>query len=415
MNLIDIFSLAIEALRKNRLRTLLATLGVVIGISTLMLVLGIAQAAQGLIAEQLASFGSDTIFVEVKVPDTDQATSGSSLVGGVQVKTMKMDDVVKARKLENIKDTYGAVIGQEKVVYKNQSKKSFVFGTNQSYILIDQNEVAEGRFFTDSENDSLARVAVIGQSVKEDLFGTRDALGESIRIKGVSFKVIGVMAKRGAVLFQNYDEFVYLPIKTEQKLILGYDYLTYFVAQVNDGEIMASTAEDVRRFLRNQHHIQGNDLKKDDFSATTSEESLMIISTVFGAVSLLFSGIAVISLIVGGVGIMNIMYVSVTERTREIGLRKSVGARKKQILMQFLMEALVITLLGGVIGVLLGFGLGTIMSIGAGFAGLTFDFHVSLFDLFLIVGVTAAFGLVFGISPAKKAANLQPIDALRME
>lgn len=415
LTLTDLLLLALDALKKNRLRTVLSVFGIVIGISTLILVLGISNAAQGFIRDQLASFGTDTVFIEVKVPDADEATSGAALATGVQIQTMKVSDVVGVRKIPNVKDSYGAVLGQEKAVYRENARTGIIFGTMASFVNIDASKVSEGRFFTQAEDDSLARVAVIGQTVKKDLFGSEDPLGKNIRIKNVSFKVIGVMEERGAAFFQNYDEYIYLPLKTEQKLLLGYDHLPYFVVQVNDSDQMSVTGDDVKRFLRREHGIQGNDPKKDDFAVSTSEESLASIAVVFGAVSLLFGAIASISLVVGGVGIMNIMYVSVTERIREIGLRKAIGARRRDILLQFLLEALAITMLGGLLGILFGLFLTFIISFGASFAGIKLDMSLSPAGFILGLVVTTLFGVVFGFGPARKAAGMQPIEALRAD
>ncbi len=415
LNIFELISLSLEALRRNRMRTILSVIGIVIGISTLIVVLGISGAAEGLIKNQLASFGSDTIFVEVKVPNTTPTGTSTGLVNGTQIKTMKISDVTGVLKIANVKDSYAAVFGQKKVGFENQSKQSFIFGTTPSYINIDKSKIDRGRFFNEAENNSLAKVAVIGQNIKTDLFGSKDPIGKTIRINQISFRVIGIMEKRGAVFFQNYDDYVYLPIKTEQKILLGYDFLPYFVTQVIDSKKMSETKDDITRFLRRQHHIVGDDPKKDDFEITTSEDSFNTISVVFGAVSILFAGIASISLIVGGVGIMNIMYVSVTERIREIGLRKAIGARRRDILTQFLLEAVAITLLGGLLGIFFGFLLSILINFGAQSAGVALQLSISPLGLFLGIIVTIAFGIIFGFGPAQKASRLQPIEALRAD
>lgn len=411
----DLMGLSIEALKKNKMRTILSVLGIVIGISTLILVLGISQAAEFFIKDQLASFGSDTVFIEVKVPNTDVASSGAAIATGVQIKTMKISDVEGVKKIPNVNDSYGANFAQEKVVYEDKSRSSMIYGTMPSLLKIDQSEVEKGRFFTESENDGLARVAVLGTSIKQDLFGNADPIGKIIRVKNLNFKVIGVMEPRGAVFFQNYDEYVYIPIKTAQKLLLGIDYMSFFVVQLKNPAKTLETSDDIRRFLRKEHGIKGNDLKKDDFNVQTSQETMDIINVVFGAVSLLFGAIASISLIVGGVGIMNIMYVSVTERIAEIGLRKAVGARRRDILLQFLIEALTITLLGGLLGIIFGALLSFLINFIAGQAGVNLKMGVSVSSFLLGFFVTLGFGIVFGVGPAKKAAELQPIEALRAD
>lgn len=415
LNISELFRLAFDALKKNRVRTVLSIVGIVIGISTLVLVLGISNAAEGFIRDQLASFGSDTIFVEVKIPNADANTNGVARGIGVQVKTLKVADVVGSRKIPGVKNSYGAAIGQEKVIYRDNSKTTFVMGVMATYPQIDTTKVAEGRFYTSTEEESLAKVVVLGPNIKKVLFGAEDAVGKYIRVRNVSFKVIGVTETRGAALFNNYDDYVFMPLKTEQKLLLGYDYLPYFVVQVSDTKQMDLIADDLKRFLRKQHGILSNDPKKDDFEVQTSQSSLDSINVVFGAVSLLFASIAGISLLVGGVGIMNIMYVSVTDRIREIGLRKAIGARRRDILLQFLLESVVITLLGGLLGILCGIVLTTLITFGAKFAGVNFDMSMSPGGFLLGLGVTSFFGIVFGYGPARKAAGLQPIEAMRSD
>ncbi len=405
--------LATQALRKNRMRSLLSVLGIVIGITALTFVLHLSAGAKSIIAGQLATFGADTIFVQVHVPHgKDNTASSVAFVSGVQIKTLKLADSDGVRKLSNVKETYGAVVGQEKVVFAGKNKKSFLLGTTAGYALIDNGKVAEGRFFTDADSDNLARVLVLGANIKKELFGEQNPIGKFVSVKGFHFKVIGVMEKRGAAFIQNYDDYVYLPIKTMQKLILGYDYLLYFVAQVEDSQKIELIAEDIRRFLRRQHHISSLEKEKADFTVETSKQAMEQIDSVFSAVAWLFGALASISLIVGGVGVMNMMYVNVTERIAEIGLRKALGAHYRDILFQFLMESLIITVSGGILGVIFGFLMIMAVAFGANLAGYSINLDISWGSFAFSVLVTSILGLLFGIGPARKAARLQPVIAL---
>ena len=413
MRILGALTIAFGALRSNRLRTFLTVLGIVIGISSVIVILSAGQALKGYVIDELNAFGSGIIQVEVKVPSVEH-TSSENAVGlamGVSITTLKESDTEAITSLPNIEKAYSAVMGQAVVSYQGEDKVTYLYGVSADFIDIDASEVQEGRFFTKEEDEALSPVVVLGSEIKERFFGSEEAVGKYIKIGRRNYKVIGVMAKRGSAMFFNWDELIYLPLRTLQKRVMGIDYITFLVAKMKDPFLDQETKREIEALLRQRHNISNPD--KDDFAVTTQEEMQEMLDVILGGVQLLLLVIASISLLVGGIGIMNIMYVSVAERTYEIGLRKAVGASQHDILWQFLWEAVVITLLGGVIGMVLGVIAAIFLTDLAHSYGYNFSFILPWWSLVVAVGFAAAVGLVFGIYPAKKAAALHPIDALR--
>lgn len=406
-------------MKANKGRTALTLLGLVIGIMTVIIVYAAGEGVRGLVLGQIESFGTDTIYTEIKVPSNKTGTAGdndsnNAIASGVQVTTLTNDDMEALNKLPNIERGYAAMLSQEQVSYANELRRAFILGAGADYINIDAGSTIEsGRFFSDSEDKSLAEVAVIGQGMKEKLFGDSDPIGKTIKLRNERFTIIGVMAPRGAVMFMSFDDYIYVPIRTLQKKLMGIDYVSYMVHQLADVRASEATADDIRYTLRQRHEI--TDPVKDDFRVTTMVESLSTLDTITNALTFLLLGIVAISLVVGGVGIMNIMYVAVTERTMEIGLRKAVGASYKDILRQFLIESILITLLGGIIGSALGTLIAFLISLAA--SALGFDWHFAIPVQAYIVAVVFSLvcGVVFGVTPARSAAKLDPIEALRTE
>lgn len=420
----------------NKVRTLLTVLGMVIGITAIMVVFSAGEGIRGLLYGQLESFGTDIIQVEVRIPsdkkgagdtsegmtskDTDSAIS---MAMGVQVTTMKIEDVEDIKKLKNIKNGYGAIIGQELVSYQEKRKKINLYGVSADFINIDKSEIAEGEFFTETEDKNLAKAAVIGSKVKDDLFGDSDAIGKFVKIGKDKFKVIGILKERGTMMGMDFDVFVYLPLRTLQKQVMGIDYMMYSMYELKDTSIAKETAEEIRAILRENHDITPRidpktglaDAGRDDFRVTTMEEMMDMMDTIMNALTILLLAIVAISLVVGGVGIMNIMYVIISERTSEIGLRKAVGAKTKDIMSQFLFESIMITLVGAIIGIGLGVGIAYLVSIGAQAAGFEWSFAVPAESYVVAIVFSLVFGIAFGLFPAKKAANMDPINALRNE
>jgi len=407
--------IARQALLKNKVRTILSILGVVIGIAAVIIVLSVGQGIKGFLIGQLTTFGTNYIEVEIKVPNTAHTSTenATGLALGVQITTLKESDMNAILKLDNVRNAYAGSMTQQIVSYKGANKQTFIFATNASYSDIDPTKIAEGRYFTDEEDKGLARVAIIGPNLKQTLFGDEDAIGKEIKVGRGAYKVIGVMDKRGAQSFFDFDSMMYLPINTVQKLIIGVDYVTFIFVQVKDNSISDLTASDITSLMRERHHI--TDPNRDDFAVMTEAEAMNMLDTIVGAITLLLIAIAGISLVVGGIGIMNIMYVSVAERTFEIGLRKAVGAKSADILRQFLMEAIFVTFSGGIFGIIIGSLVSYLITVISTYLGFNWQFVMSPLYLLLACGVSIMVGLISGLYPARTAAKLDPMVALRQE
>jgi len=407
--------IAIKSLKTNKVRTWLTLLGVVIGIAAVIIVISAGDGLEGYVVDQVETFGSDFVEVEIKIPNTSQTSTenATGFVGGVTVTTLTLDDADAVIEHPNISDAYSGVMSQELASYQGEIKKSFVFGTTSSFDELDAGEIEEGRYFTDEEDNSQARVVVLGSKVKEKLFGDSDAVGQNIKINRINYRVVGVMEERGAVMFFDWDDLIYIPIRTLQNRVMGIDHISFIFAKMIDPSLGDQTVEDITLIMREQHGI--TDPKKDDFAVVSMEQASEMLSVIFIGLDILLLALVSISLVVGGVGIMNILYVSVTERTSEIGLRKAMGARSSDILFQFLWESLVISLIAGIIGITLGNLLAYSISVVAASQGLAWDFQISITGILISFGFAVGVGLVFGLYPAKRAASLNPIQALRFE
>jgi len=412
-------------MRANKLRTFLTVLGMVIGIASIMIVFSAGEGINRLLTNQLNSFGTNILETEIKVPSnkTNNAQSSISMASGTQITTLTLADMDKINQLSNIQRSYAGVIGQDQMSYGDQRKKITLFGTNADYLNIDSAKISKGRFYTDEEDKSLARIIVIGSKIKDDIFGDTDPVGKEVKVGKLKYQIIGVMEKRGGGFGMDYDSYVYIPIRTLQKKVLGIDHVMYIISQLKNISLADDTAEEIKSLLRDRHEINSNidsktglaDTSRDDFVVTTMEEMMKTLNTITGAITILLLAIVTISLIVGGVGIMNIMYVVVSERTREIGLRKAVGAKFFDIMGQFLIESIYITILGAIIGIILGIGASFIIALGARAYGLDWTFVVPLKAFIVSIVFSLLFGVVFGLFPAQKAAKMDPITALKNE
>jgi len=396
----------------NKSRTFLTALGMMIGVMSIMVVFSAGEGVKSLLVAQVESYGTNIIEVETKIPSNKPGSAMSQGLG-VQITSLKLRDVNDVNKLSNVSGSYGAVISQENVSVGNELRKATLFGVGANYIDIDQAEVEYGRFFYEEEDRGLIEVAVLGSEMKNKLFGEGDAIGQMIKIRQEKFLVIGIMKERGASFGMDFDSSIYVPLRTIQKKLMGIDHIVYFVSQIKDNSLAYETSEEIKSILTQNHNI--TDPEKEDFRVSTMEDMMDILNTVTAAITALLLAIVAISLLVGGVGVLNVMYVVVGERTSEIGLRKAVGANFKDIMFQFLTESVMITMVGAVLGVILGLLISFLISVGAQYAGLDWAFVVPIQSFITVFFFSFVFGIFFGVYPARKAAQMDPIEALRRE
>lgn len=406
MKLIEIFQESLMTLTLNKLRTGLAVLGIVIGIGSVIALMSLGQATQKSIQNQIQSLGSNLLTVS---PGAQSSGNVRGASGGGKTLTNEDGKAMSAGNLQNVNKVSMEYSGRAQVVTAGNNTNTQVYGVTPVYAEVHKVAVSSGNFITDRDNEQMAKVAVIGTQVVTDLFGEgASPIGQSIRISGQVFTIVGIAASKGGSGFMNQDDIVYVPLSTAQKQLFGANYLTSIAVEAKSDKVMVAAQDEVGYFLLNRHNIK--DVAKADFRIQSQQDILATATSMTGTIVSLLSGIAAISLLVGGIGIMNIMLVTVTERTREIGLRKALGAKKKVIITQFLTEAVILTFTGGIIGILVGILIAFIYS-----KVTSSIFTISPTSMLLAFTVSAGIGIVFGYYPAKKAAMLQPIEALRYE
>jgi len=401
----DLIQEVLWSLMGNKVRSGLTILGIVIGIASVITMVGIGQGSKKTIETQIESIGSNLIMV----------MPGSQSVGGVRqasgsAESLTEDDVdILKEKISTIEAIAPSVSGNYQITAKGNNTNTSVIGTTPDYMTVKNAAVETGSFFTDNQVKSSAKVAVIGPDTRDDLFGEDvNPIGQTIRINQVIFQVIGVTESKGSSGMNNQDDIIYVPLKTSQHYLSGSDYLSNINITVTSQDEMTITEEEITAVLLEAHGIEDED--DADFSTMNQNDIIDTASSVTSTFTLLLSSIAGISLLVGGIGIMNMMLTTVTERTREIGLRKAVGVRKFFINMQFLAEAVALTFIGGIVGVILGLAASYILTTFFDVAS-----SISLASIVLAFGVSAVVGIVFGFYPAKRASELSPIEALRYE
>jgi putative ABC transport system permease protein len=399
----ELISLALSNLKGNILRTLLTMLGIIIGIASVIIIMSMGQGATASIVDRISTLGANTVNV---FPGARRRGPGSI---SETVTSLVPKDVEAMAELENVEAVSGVVSARTAVSYQGSNMSASINGVEADYQLIQSLEVDLGSFFDKSQVKGMAKVAVIGIDVVSELFEEGDEpLGKAIRVDGKSFRVIGVLEQNDASGMSNPNEAIYIPLDTMMKTVIGQNYLGSIAVLVTDSESVDGVVGEVENLLIDRHEIIDMDLK--DFTIMNFQEMISTISNVTGILTTLLSAIAAISLLVGGIGIMNIMLVTVTERTKEIGLLKSIGAKNSHILNQFLLEAVVLTVTGGLIGVTIGVGISFVIA-----KIVSIPFIVKFSSVIIAVGVSSLVGVVFGYYPARNAAKLSPIDALRYE
>lgn len=408
MTINDLIDSSLKSLTRTKARSVLTMLGIVIGVMSVIMMLSMGEAAQRYILAQVSSFGSDVIFV-MNGPSVDEGQPSLFVK-----ESLTYNDVRKLQTEPWVIAIAGKVQQGDRLTANGLDTDVQVLGTMPDEVLLSDLKMDVGSFFSTASVESHAREIILGFDIADAAFGAEDPLGKTVKINQVGFKVIGVIQKSGSKGFTNVDKQVYMPVTAALDLY-NKQYVTYATLRTSIG--LNDAKDRVAVLLRDRHNIDNpeGDPKKDDFHAQTQEDLVKSANTITGILQILLTSIAAISLLVGGIGIMNIMYVAVTERTKEIGLRKSIGARQADILRQFVFEAVVQTTLGGIIGTTLGIalswvGIAVINNFQPGWT-----FELSTDGIILGLSVSAAIGIIFGYFPARRAAQLNPIDALRKE
>lgn len=405
MNFAESIRVSLRSIRTNKLRAFLTMLGIIIGVSAVIAMVSIGEGAQANVASQINGLGSNLLIVT-----SGQARQGGVSLGAGSMNTLKLTDIEALEKNESIAGVAPSVNGRGQLVWKSKNYSTSLEGTNESFPEVRNAYVQQGRFFNHFEVKGQANVAVIGSEIITNLFGDSsiNPIGQTIQINKIPFEVIGVLKSQGSSGMTNNDDKVIIPITTALNRVTGGRNISTIYVSASAADMMTRAQFDLQNTLRIAHNLRPR--QDDDFQIRSQTDILTTAQGVSSVMTALLSGIAAISLVVGGIGIMNIMLVSVTERTREIGIRKAIGAKRSDILRQFLIESVTLSLLGGIVGILVGIGAAFLvgklasMTIAISFSPVFYAFMSSM-----IVGV------VFGVYPARKAAQLKPIDALRYE
>ncbi len=407
MKTADIIHETYSALLSNKVRTGLTMLGIIIGIGSVITMVAIGQGAQGTIESSIQSLGSNLIQV---MPGMQGGPGSQISQGRGSARTLTYDDALAiADEISLVQAVAPELSGRYQVTGKGTNTNTSIVGTTAAYSTVRNLTIAEGTFISDQHLHSLSKVAVLGPTARDDLFGEGASVVEqTIRINSMQFKIIGVTTEKGGTGFSSQDDMIFIPLTSAQKFLAGDSYVSNISVQVTNADMMTLAQQDITNLLLDRHNIA--DPTEADFSTLNQNDIVAMASDTTQTFTILLAAVAGISLIVGGIGIMNMMLTTVTERTREIGLRKAVGAKRQDVSRQFLAEAIVLTLVGGFLGVILGITL----SLGMKYLGII-QTEISIGSILLAFGVSAGIGIIFGYYPARQAAGLNPIDALRYE
>jgi putative ABC transport system permease protein len=403
MHLRETTRTAWRSLTSNKLRTGLTGLGIIIGVGAVVAVLAIGEGASASIEDDIRSLGANLMMVR------PGAASFGPVRTATAVDTLRPNDADAIGALDGVDVVAPTMTGMAQIKYRGENVSASVVGITADYLVVRSVQVDQGLSFTSVDDQQRSRVAILGSNVERDLFGEgRSGLGERIQIKGVAFRVVGVLAEQGSAGFQSTDDQVFVPLSTHEGVLFGQDYLTAIYLTMEDEGDTGAITQRIAQVLRLRHRLRADE--DDDFNVTSQTEMLERMGAITGTLTLLLGAVAAVSLLVGGIGIMNIMLVSVRERTREIGVRMAVGAKRSDILMQFLVEAVIVSVVGGVIGGMLGYlGAAAIAVIGG------WETSVPAYAPALAISVSVFIGVAFGVGPARGAARLNPVDALRHE
>jgi putative ABC transport system permease protein len=387
-------------------------LGIIIGVMAVVVIMSVGAGAQSLILNQFNSLGTNLVGV---LPGKSDEKGPPASVMGIVITTLKDEDrkAFDNGELPHILASTSYVRGVDTVTSGENKIDTNFLGTSAGYPDVEEVTIAHGRYFSEEEERSVSRVAVLGSTVADELFPNIDPLGQNIKIKKTTFQIIGVAKPRGRSGFQDQDNQIFVPLSTAQKLLMGINYVNFMRIKVDSADNVPEVLEFVKTKIREKHNIDKPE--DDDFSVRSTNQGIDAISAVTNGLKFFLAAIAAISLVVGGIGIMNIMLAAVEERTKEIGLRKAVGAKSGQITAQFLVETIMITFFGGVIGIVVGSGISILVATVAKRMGYSWDLVITPSSVLLGCVVSIAIGLIFGVSPARRAARLNPIEALRHE
>jgi putative ABC transport system permease protein len=404
MNILVILKTALKAVMKNKMRSFLTALGIIIGVGAVIAMVSMGTGAKVMVEKQVAGLGRDVLMV---FPGSHDAAGRHSGFGTITTMNAEDADAI-------VKDASAVALASPtvrltaQVVYGNMNWTTSVNGVTRDYLSIRAWDLARGENFTTSDNKGSTKVCIIGKEIVTNLFDEENPIGKIIRIKNFPFKVIGVLTEKGQGMGQSQDDIIFVPLTTAQKKLLGITYVNGIYLSAKSSDLMETATTQVQEILRQRHRIRAG--KDDDFTVRNSADIAAAGSAITTALTFLLGGIASVSLVVGGIGIMNIMLVSVVERTREIGIRMAVGARSRDILSQFLIEAMFLSIVGGLFGIFLGVGLSSLIASIA-----SWPTYISFFSIVLAFLFSAGIGVFFGFYPALKASRLDPIDALHYE
>lgn len=415
MYLFNALKFSQKNLLANKTRSFLTILGIIIGVAAVIIIMAIGNSAQRLILKQVEGLGSNLIAI---TPGASDEKGPPAALYGIVIKTLTNDDLKaldKDKSIKGIAAIAGYSNGTVLISRKSQEENLSLMGTTSSYLEVADTKIFKGRFFLKKDDDNLEKIAVLGYTVAEDFFKNEDPLNKKIKIKKHYFRVIGVLEEEGTSAFgaTSQNDSVLIPVKTAQKLILGTNHLNFIRIKIAEVDQINPAKKQIVQLLRTQHDI--DDPSKDDFSIKDQTAALEALKGITDIIRYFLLAVASVSLLVGGIGIMNIMLISVNQRIKEVGLRKSIGAKNKDILSQFLIESIFVSLVGGIVGIIFGIIISFIIFLVVNYLGYDWEFLISGLSILVAVTISVLVGTIFGIYPARKASQISPMEALRYE